>query len=102
MLRAATSAGRIATRGLRLAGRRALPISAVSVQRIGLATLSATPPVGVGASNKVELAAAAEETSAASVPAGKVSQVIGAVVDVQFGMLESFRDRGSLDVKGGN
>lgn len=94
MLRAVTSAGRIATRGLRLAGRRALPISAVSVQRIGLATLSATSPVGVGASNKVELAAAADETAATAVPAGKVSQVIGAVVDVHFGMLKSFCGQG--------
>lgn len=93
MLKAASFAGRVASRGLRFAGRRAVPITPVAVQRVGLATLSATPPVGVGASSKVELATAPDEKAATTVATGKVSQVIGAVVDVHFGRLLSFRGK---------
>lgn len=89
MLRAAASAGRVASRGLRLASRTVHPAAAVAVQRLGLATLAPTKPAAIKKSSGAEFAAAAEETTAASVPKGKISQIIGAVVDVHFGT--SFR-----------
>lgn len=85
MLRAAVSAGRVASRGLRLAPSRILPASTVAVQRLALATLAPTAPCHVKASSEVNMAAAADESAAAGLPAGKISQVIGAVVDVHFG-----------------
>lgn len=89
MLRAASSAGRISARGLRSTiARRIFPATPIAVHRLALATLSATKPVGVGATKKTELTAAPVETEAA-VPAGKISQVIGAVVDVHFGKFAS-------------
>lgn len=85
MLRAAASAGRIVTRGARVLPRNTLPAVAVSVQRLGYKSLAPTTPRGVKASTP-DLNAAASETPATTVAAGKISQVIGAVVDVHFGM----------------
>lgn len=84
MLRAAASAGRIATRSLRLVPRTTLPATAVAAQRLAYNTLAPTKPRAVKASNPTANAAAAETTTAA-LPKGKISQVIGAVVDVHFG-----------------
>lgn len=88
MLRVAASAGRLASRSVRLIPRN-LPAAAVAVQQLGLKTLAATTPRSLKASSSVNFAAAAEETSAAPTTPGKISQVIGAVVDVHFGMYTS-------------
>lgn len=82
MLRAAASAGRLATRGARNAQRLA-PILA-GAQHVGLKTLAATAPVAVKASSAVTAAATPEDSKSVGAPTGKISQVIGAVVDVQF------------------
>ena len=76
-------ASRFAARVASGAAPRLAPVG-VAVRHLGLKTLAATAPCNVRAS-RVEMAAPAAEASA-PVAAGKVSQVIGAVVDVQFGM----------------
>lgn len=83
MLRLAASASRTASRGLRAISKNALPASAVAVQRLAYNTLAPTSPVAV--KTTTPQAAAASETTAAPTVTGKISQVIGAVVDVQFG-----------------
>lgn len=87
MLRTAASAGRAASRGLRFAPSRILPASSVAIQRLTLSTLAPTAPRLVKASSNVNMAAGADESTTAAVPSGKISQVIGAVVDVHFGKL---------------
>lgn len=86
MLRAAASAGRIASRGLRVVPRGFTPAAAVAVQRLSLATLAPTAPRNAKSTQGASMAAAADESAPAAVPTGKISQVIGAVVDVHFGM----------------
>lgn len=86
MLRAAASAGRIAARGVRIATPRVLPAAATGV-RHALKTLAPTTPAALRAGGDVVLSANKDEAAAAALPIGKISQIIGAVVDVQFGTL---------------
>lgn len=82
MLRAGA---RLAARGASMLPRLA-PV-AVAAQHVGLKTLAAAAaPSAIRASPKPQMSAPAE-TASVPVPAGKISQVIGAVVDVQFGKL---------------
>jgi len=81
MMRAAS---RFALRRTATVGSQALAPVAVGTLNVGLKTLAATSPVSVQASKPVQ-AAPASEASGTPVAAGKVSQIIGAVVDVQFG-----------------
>lgn len=83
MLRVAASAGRIATRGVRVLPRNTVSAAATAAQRLAYNTLAPTTPCAVKASTPTMAAAPADP--AAVKPAGKISQVIGAVVDVQFG-----------------
>ncbi len=78
MLRAAS---RFALRRVGAAPRLA-PV-ATGIRHVGLKTLAATAPTAVSAS-KPNMSAPADSAST-PVPAGKISQIIGAVVDVQFG-----------------
>lgn len=86
MLRAATSAGRLASRGARLIPRSNLPAAAVAMQRLSTKAFNPSTPVSAPAGTK-PIAAPATEATPASLPIGKISQVIGAVVDVHFGKL---------------
>lgn len=81
MLRA-PAAARLASRAAGLA-RAIRPATPVAVQRLALATLAPTRPAPVKASQPDF--APAEKEPAAATPTGKISQVIGAVVDVHFG-----------------
>ncbi len=81
MLRAAA---RFAVRRATGAGASGIAPVAVGVRNVGFKTLAPTAPVS-SMPTKPTMAAAAAESAAAPVAAGKVSQIIGAVVDVQFG-----------------
>lgn len=82
MLRAAA---RFAVRRAGAAGTASsLAPVAVGIRNVGLKTLAPTAPTAVSAS-KPTMAAAAADSASVPVPAGKISQIIGAVVDVQFG-----------------
>lgn len=81
MLRAAA---RFAVRRAGAAGPvQSLAPVAVGVCNVGLKTLAPTAPTAVSASKP--RMAKASDTASTPVPAGKISQIIGAVVDVQFG-----------------
>lgn len=51
----------------------------------GLSSLAPTAPIAIRASNTILEASQPSKTPAVSGPSGKISQVIGAVVDVHFG-----------------
>lgn len=89
MLRAAA---RFAARRVTSAGSSGIAPVAIGVRNVGLKTLAPTIPVS-SMPTKPTMAAPAE-SAAAPVEAGKVSQIIGAVVDVQFGKCKSnFKSR---------
>lgn len=72
----------------RLAVRRASIVSrlapvAVAARHVGLSTLAPTTP----AKSEAVASAKSAPTASTPVPPGKISQIIGAVVDVQFGTL---------------
>lgn len=83
MLRAVLKANRSAAL-LRQASRASRPaVGAIAAGTRRLSALGPTPPLCIGAS-KPSAAVPKEEATTASGATGKISQVIGAVVDVQF------------------
>lgn len=83
------NAARLAVRRGTIAQRLA-PVAAAA-RHVGLKTLAPTTPTNVEATTPTKAAAA--DTASTPVPPGKISQIIGAVVDVKFGKPIASSDR---------